>query len=158
MKKIIALVVSFVCISGFCLAEDIAEEEGRRITEINAVGHTVVAEIISKFDSFFRLAAILNACDKDYLAERVRPTRLEILSTMSRATGDEITRIDKPELMYAVGASALNEMRAYTAGAQKMADFLIMDNQEVVCIAAVERVDKTLEEKKKLVEAEKLSN
>ena len=126
--------------------------------EINAIGNKVVSEVFVKFKPFFRLAAILNACGREYLAERVRPTKLEILSTMSRATGDEITRLDKPDLMFAVGASALNEIKAYTAGAQEMADFLIMNNQEVVCLAATERVDKSLEDKKKLVESEKLSN
>lgn len=158
MIRILALAASLVFCSGFCLAEDAAEKEGNRIIEINAIGNKVAAEVFVKFQPFFRLAAILGACDKAYLAERVKPTKLEILSTMSRAAGDEITRLEKPDLMFAVGASALNEIKAYTAGAQEMADFLILDNQQVVCLAAIERVDRTLEEKKKLVEAEKLSN
>ncbi len=158
MIKIIVFAVLLVFSSNFCMAEDAAEKEGGRIIEINAIGNTVVAEVFVKFQPFFRLASILSACDQSYLAERVRPTKLDILSTMSRATGDEITRLDKPELMFAVGALALNEIKAYTAGAQEMADFLIMDNQEVVCLAAIERVDKSLEDKKKVVEAEQLSH
>lgn len=158
MIRIIILVVSLVFISRFCLAEDTAEKEGSRITEINAISNKVVAKVFDKFQYFYRLAAILGACDKPYLAERVRPTKLEIVSTLSRATGVDVTRTEKPELMYAVGVSALNEIRAYTAGAQEMANFLILDNQEIVCIAALERVDKALEDKKVLVETEKISN
>lgn len=158
MIRIIVLATALVFSSNFCMAEDAAEKEGDRIIEINAIGNKVVADVFAKFQPFFRLASILNACDQSYLAERVRPTKLDILSTMSQATGDEITRLDKPELMFAVGASALNEIKAYTAGAQEMADFLIMDNQEVVCLAAIERVDKSLEDKKNVMESEKLSN
>lgn len=157
MIRIIGLAVSLVFISNFCQAEDIAEQEGSRIAEINSIGNKVVTEILDTFQPFYRLAAILKACDQAYLAERVRPTNLEILSTMSRATGEEVTRIDKPELMFAVGASALNEINAYTVGALEMAEFLIMDNQEIVCLAAMERVDKTVEDKKKIVDAEKIT-
>ena len=158
MIRIMVLVVSLVLISSFCLAEDTAEKEASRITEINAISNKVVAEVLGKFQYYYRLAAILGACDKAYLAERVRPTKLEVISTLSRATGGDVTRTDKPELMYAVGVSALNEIRAYTAGAQEMANFLIMDNQELVCIAALERVEKAIEDKKELVETEKISN
>ncbi|MFW2366407.1 MAG: hypothetical protein ACN4GW_08315 [Desulforhopalus sp.] len=158
MIRIIIFVVSLVFVSSFCLAEDTAEKEGSRITEIHAISNKVVAEVFDKFQYFYRLAAILGACNKPYLAERVRPTKLEIVSTLSRATGVDVTRTKKPELMYAVGVSALNEIRAYTAGAQEMANFLILDNQEIVCIAAIERVDKALEDKKDLVETEKMSH